>query len=227
MPRFAFTDPSIGSTTTLNAPSRSEPASSQLLRHEHEVLAERGKPLDDGVLGSLIDRGRVVSTLAPPQHGLALDTRRQLLEYGADIGNAEPAGLEPRSHRSSGWKTIPESGFGKKYVLFCGMRSPRRATRTRPRHAARAGGTRRRHRRDRPRPRPRRAAAYTRCPPARDGRQAQRRARPPPRARPPRDPGDTRSPRDDRATPSRVPGARRRASGSSHPRSGSRGRDGR
>ena len=29
---------------------------------------------------------------------------------------------------SSGWKRSPESGFGKKYVLFCGMRSPRRAT---------------------------------------------------------------------------------------------------
>ena len=128
MPRFAFTDPSIGSTTTVARPSRSEPAAPELLRDEHEVLVERGEPLDDRVLGRLVDRSRVVSALAPPQHGLALGARRQLLEHGADVGDAEPAGLEPRGHRSSGWKTIPESGFGKKYVLFCGMRSPRRAT---------------------------------------------------------------------------------------------------
>ena len=43
--------------------------------------------------------------------------------------DAEPAGLEPVGHGSTGWKRSPESGFGKKYVLFGGMRSPRRATR--------------------------------------------------------------------------------------------------
>ena len=36
----------------------------------------------------------------------------------------QPAGVEPVGHGSTGWKRRPESGFGKKYVLFGGMRSP-------------------------------------------------------------------------------------------------------
>ena len=46
----------------------------------------------------------------------------------ADVLDAEAAGLEPVRHGVTGWKRRPESGFGKKYVLFGGMGSPRRAT---------------------------------------------------------------------------------------------------
>ena len=64
MPRFAFTEPSMGSTTTCRAPPAPNVRSPELLGHEHEVLAERGETLDDRVLGRLVDRRRVVATLA-------------------------------------------------------------------------------------------------------------------------------------------------------------------
>ena len=94
--------------------SCAERAHTKLLRDEHEVLAEGGQPGDDGVLSSLIDRGRIVATLAELQDGLALDPGRHPVEHVADVRDAEPAGLEPGRHRSSGWKRSPESGLGKK-----------------------------------------------------------------------------------------------------------------
>ena len=108
--------------------SASEPPFPELLGDEHEVLVERGEPLDDGVLRRLVDRRRVVAPLTQTQHRLAHDARRQSLEGAAAIRDAQPAGLEPGGHRSSGWKTRPDSGLGVKYVLFAGIRSPRRAT---------------------------------------------------------------------------------------------------
>ena len=54
-----------------------ERAHAELLRDEHEVLVESGESRDDGVLGRLVDRGRLVAALAEPQHRLALGPRRQ------------------------------------------------------------------------------------------------------------------------------------------------------
>ena len=76
MPRFAFTDPSIGSTTTVHGPpdpNRRVPSSSET---STKSSLEGREPLDDRVLGRLVDRSRVVTTLAPAQHGLALGARR-------------------------------------------------------------------------------------------------------------------------------------------------------
>ena len=49
----------------------------------------------------------------------------ELGEDGADVGGRGAADLEPRTHR--GWKSRPVISFGKKYVVFCGSTSPRRA----------------------------------------------------------------------------------------------------
>ncbi len=114
MPRFAFTDPSIGSTTTVRRPPDPKARTPELLGDEDEVLTERGEPLHDRVLRRLVDRRRVVTALSQSEHGLALGARRQTLEDGADVRDAEAAGLEPWRHRSSGWKTSPDSGLGKK-----------------------------------------------------------------------------------------------------------------
>ena len=85
--------------------------------------------------------------------------------------------LEPGAHSSTGWKRRPESGFGKKYVLFEGISSPRRATAktssrrgSRRRYAASASPSR-------PRRRPRARAACSRSLRGRGGRRARRRAR--------------------------------------------------
>ena len=102
-----------------------EDALAELLRDEREALVERLEPVHDGGLGGRVDRGRVVAALAGLQHGLALDARRQLGEHRLDVAHRVAADVEPRLHR--GWKSRPEISFGKKYVVFCGNTSPRRA----------------------------------------------------------------------------------------------------
>ena len=76
-------------------------------------------------LRGLVDRGRVVAADARAQDRLALEARRQVLEDDADVGDSVPAQLSHVAH--SGWKSRPEMSFGKKYVVFCGSTSPRRA----------------------------------------------------------------------------------------------------
>ena len=123
---MAFTEPSIGSTTTRVGAARAEDALAELLRDEHEVGVERLEPGDDGGLGGRVDRGRVVAALARPEHRLALDARRQLREHEVDVGDAVAAELEPVGAHT-GWKSRPLVSLGKKYVVFCGITSPRRA----------------------------------------------------------------------------------------------------
>ena len=102
-----------------------EDALAELLRDEREALVERLEPVHDRGLGSRVDRRRVVAALALGEHGLALDACRQLREHRLDVSHRVAADVEPRLHR--GWKSRPEISFGKKYVVFCGNTSPRRA----------------------------------------------------------------------------------------------------
>ena len=178
IPRLALTEPSIGSTTTRRVATRAERALAELLGDEDEVLLERRETLDDGVLGGLVDRSGVVSAVSASQHGLALDPRRKPLESLTDVGDAQPAGGEPVGHKSRGWKRRPDSGFGKKYVLLGGMRSPNRAAAKTSSTRGAVAGTRRPHPRDRRPRRLRRSATCTRCRRARNGPPARRRARP-------------------------------------------------
>ena len=112
MPRFALTEPSIGSTITRSGSARPEDALAELLRDEREVSSVRLEPGDDGVLGGGVDRGRVVAALPRAQHGLALGTGRKVVEDGLDVGDARPAEVEPVAH--TGWKRRPEVSLGKK-----------------------------------------------------------------------------------------------------------------
>ena len=125
MSRLAFSEPSIGSQTTTPRLPAPEDALAELLRDEREALVERLEPVHDRGLGGRVDRRRVVAALALGQHGLALDARRQLREHRLDVADRVAADVEPRLHR--GWKSRPEISFGKKYVVFCGNTSPRRA----------------------------------------------------------------------------------------------------
>ena len=88
----------------------------ELLGDEREVLVERLEPVHDRGLSGGVDRRRVVAALALGEHGLALDSGRQLGEHGLDVADGVAAHLEPRFHR--GWKSRPEISFGKKYVVF-------------------------------------------------------------------------------------------------------------
>ena len=112
IPRFAFTEPSIGSTTTLLAPPAPNARSPSSSETSTKSSLERGEPLDDGVLGRLIDRCRVVAALARPEHRLALHARGQSLEHVADVRDAQAARSRARASRLTGWKSSPESGFG-------------------------------------------------------------------------------------------------------------------
>ena len=92
--------------------SGAEHALPELLRDEHEVVAEGSEPLDDRILRRLVDRRRVVASLSALQHGLPFDARRQPLEHVADVRDAKAARLEPRGHVVTGWNRRPDRGFG-------------------------------------------------------------------------------------------------------------------
>ena len=125
MSRFAFSEPSIGSQTTRQGfpePKTRSPSSSET---SVKLLVELLQPVHDRRLRRRVDRGRVVAALAGLEHGLALDAGRQLRQHRLDVADRVAADVEPRLH--SGWKSSPEISFGKKYVVFCGSTSPRRA----------------------------------------------------------------------------------------------------
>ncbi len=117
MPRFAFNEPSIGSTTTVQRPS---PYEADLLADDAHVLA--AKPLEDHRLGGRVDRSRLVAAFAVALHRLAVGAKRQLLEHARDVVARCAAEREPVGH--TGWKSRPEVSFGKKNVDFCGITSP-------------------------------------------------------------------------------------------------------
>ena len=92
--------------------SSAEHALAELLRDEHEVVAQRNEPLDDRVLRRLVDRRRIVASLSELQHGLPLDTRRQPLQHAPDVLDAEATRLEPGRHEVTGWNRRPDRGLG-------------------------------------------------------------------------------------------------------------------
>ena len=76
MPRFALSEPSIGSMTMRVRPLPSSPTSSETIVASTPVEAR-----EDDALGRGVDRGRVVAALALREHRLALGARRQLGEH--------------------------------------------------------------------------------------------------------------------------------------------------
>ena len=130
MPRLALRLPSIGSQTTVSAVAAvAEDAPAQLLRDEGEARRNPLEPGDDRRLGRGVHRGRLVAALAVADTGLALQAGRQLVEHPADGRCRVAADLEPvgAGHSSKGERRSPLVSLGKKYVLFCGMRTPARA----------------------------------------------------------------------------------------------------
>ena len=93
MPRFALSEPSIGSTTTTVAPS---PRRADLLADDRDPV-DQPKPREDRVLGRLVDRGRLVAAFALADDRLALGARRQRGEHGAHVLDARAADREPVS----------------------------------------------------------------------------------------------------------------------------------
>ena len=130
MSRFAFSEPSIGSQTTRHGAPVPKTALAELLGDEREVLVEVLEPVHDRRLGRGVDRRRVVAADAGLEDGLALDPRRQLGEHGLDVADrtrGRRRATASSARRQTGWKSRPEISFGKKYVVFCGSTSPRRA----------------------------------------------------------------------------------------------------
>src|SRR6185503_11769179 len=94
-----------------------------LLRDNRDVV-EVGEAGEHGAFGRRVDRGRRVAALACADDGLARRPRRQLLEHRTDVGGGVAAEREPVRLRHTGWKSIPESSFGKKKLVFCGITPP-------------------------------------------------------------------------------------------------------
>ena len=105
MPRFALSEPSIGSITT-TVLAVAEPA--DLLGDDRDV--ELAEARDDHVLRCLVDRRRVVAAEALADDRLALGARRQLVEHAAHVLDRRAAQCEPVGH--SGSKSRPLVSFG-------------------------------------------------------------------------------------------------------------------
>ena len=125
MSRLALSEPSIGSQTTRQGCAGPEHPLAELLGDEREVLVERLEPVHDRGLGGRVDRRRVVAALALASTGSRSTRVGSSASTRLDVADRVAAHLEPRLH--SGWKSRPEISFGKKYVVFCGSTSPRRA----------------------------------------------------------------------------------------------------
>ena len=110
MPRFALIEPSMGSSTTVTAPSARGRAVAELLAHEREVDARVVEQRDDRALRRVVDRRRVVATLSGADDPLALVARGQLGEDALDLGGGGAAELEPVRH--SGMKSRPLGSLG-------------------------------------------------------------------------------------------------------------------
>ena len=122
MPRLAFTEPSIGSTTT-HGRIRARARRTELLRDEHEVLANASSRATASSAAA-VDRRRVVAALAGAQNRLAL---ARFGSSASDVVDIRDAARQVSSQSViAGWKSKPERSFGKKYVLFGGITSPAR-----------------------------------------------------------------------------------------------------
>ena len=97
--RFAFSEPSIGSTTTRSVGRVAEGALAELLRDEVELqpllLVEPLQAGDDRFLGRSVDLGRLVAADAGAEDGLALDPRRHAREDAPQVLDRGAAEREP------------------------------------------------------------------------------------------------------------------------------------
>ena len=94
-----------------------------LLGDDRDV--ESLEALQDDALRRRVDRRRVVAALAVRDDRLAFRASRQLREHASHIGRRVAADGEPVSQVDG--TADPLVSFGKKYVVFCGITSPRRA----------------------------------------------------------------------------------------------------
>ena len=98
MPRFAFSEPSIGSTTTRGPPAAD--ALAELLGDEREALVERLEAREHDRVSAAASIAVVSSPPSPgADDGLALGARRQLGEH-ARATSADGVAAEPRASRS-------------------------------------------------------------------------------------------------------------------------------
>ena len=114
MLRFAFSEPSIGSSTTQtcgSSPKRRSPSSSETSVKVWPVVVQPLEQRDDRRLGRGVDRGRVVAAHARADDRLALGPRRQL---ASTRRTSSTAARQNSSQRSSqpGWKSRPETSLG-------------------------------------------------------------------------------------------------------------------
>ena len=102
----------------------------QLLGDQREVCLgmKRLQARDDRGLGGGVDRRRLVAALACPKAGSRSTRVGSSSSTRLDRARRVAADREPIGHSSKGESRRPLVSFGKKYVLFCGMRSPARAT---------------------------------------------------------------------------------------------------
>ena len=107
MPRFAFSEPSIGSITTRQRPPPTSPISSETIR-----VAEAGEPRDDDALSRLVDRRRLVAALARADDRLARFPR-----VGSSASTARTSSVAARQtsrpDQSSGYRSSPEVSLGR------------------------------------------------------------------------------------------------------------------
>ena len=78
-----------------------ERALAELLRDERELVPvpmELLEPSDDGPLGGIVDRRRVVAALAGCDDGLPLDPGRKLVQHARDVLRRGAKGVEPGLH---------------------------------------------------------------------------------------------------------------------------------
>ena len=103
--RFAFSEPSIGSTTTRSVGERAESALAELLRDEVEVqpllLVQPLQAGDDRILRRCVDLGRLVAADARAEDGLALDPRRHAREDAPQV--LDRGAAERRATGRSSW----------------------------------------------------------------------------------------------------------------------------
>ena len=129
MPRFAFTDPSIGSTTTLQRPPAPKVLSPSSSETSTKSSSSADEPRDDRILGRLVDRSRVVATLARG----AARARARL----ASVAVRAPRGCRRRragrsrarvSSRRAGGRRAPRAASGRSTCSSAACAPPLRAT---------------------------------------------------------------------------------------------------
>ena len=127
IPRFAFTEPSIGSTTTVSAPPAPKSRSPSSSETSVKSRPERLEAPHDGVLGRRVDRGRVVAALAGAEDRLALDARRQLGEHRVEVAHARAAERRASRSRVDGMEEEPREQLREEVRCLLRHRPPRRA----------------------------------------------------------------------------------------------------